>query len=104
MTHTTLSSALFIAITNISHVFLKNDFHYLNVIKTRTFAVTDVFDCTLQCLRLPSCVSVNMASNRGSDGKFWCELLSSDKYINSLEFKGNETSHHLFKKVSSLGY
>ena len=96
----TLPSALFIAITDISHIFLKNDFHYLNVANTGTFGVTDVFDCTFQCLRLPSCVSVNFASNRGADGKFWCELLSSDKYVNSLEFKGNQTSHHLFKKVN----
>ena len=61
--------------------------------------VTDVFDCTFECLRLPSCVSVNVASNKGAPGNTFCELLSSDKYQKSQKFTGNKTSHHLFKKV-----
>ena len=61
--------------------------------------VTDVFDCTFECLRLPSCVSVNVASNKEAPGNTFCELLSSDKYQKSQKFTGNKTSHHLFKKV-----
>ena len=61
--------------------------------------VTDVFDCTFECLRLPSCVSVNVASNKEAPGNIFCELLSSDKYQKSQKFTGNKTSHHLFKKV-----
>ena len=61
--------------------------------------VTDVFDCTFECLRLPSCVSVNVASNKEAPGNIFCELLSSDKYQKSQKFTGNNTSHHLFKKV-----
>ncbi|XP_022808651.1 uncharacterized skeletal organic matrix protein 5-like [Stylophora pistillata] len=34
-----------------------------------------------------------------ADGRYWCELLSSDKYINSEDFNKNMTSRHLFKKV-----
>lgn len=61
--------------------------------------VTDVFDCTFECLRLPSCVSVNVASNKEAPGNIFCELLSSDKYQKSQKFTGNKTSYHLFKKV-----
>ena len=61
--------------------------------------VTDVFDCTFECLRLPSCVSVNVASNKEAPGNIFCELLSSDKYQKSQKFTENKTSHHLFKKV-----
>ena len=61
--------------------------------------VTDVFDCTFECLRLPSCVSVNVASNKEAPGNIFCEFLSSDKYQKSQKFTGNKTSHHLFKKV-----
>ncbi|XP_066021695.1 uncharacterized skeletal organic matrix protein 5-like [Pocillopora verrucosa] len=32
------------------------------------------------------------------DGKFWCELLSSDKYRNSTELLGNKSSHHFVIK------
>ncbi|CAH3140828.1 unnamed protein product [Pocillopora meandrina] len=87
-----------ILVTNISHAFMKNELHHLSVPSSRTFLATDVFDCTSQCLLLPSCVSVNLARNTVADGKYWCELLSSDKYLNSQDFKGNLTFHHLFKK------
>ena len=91
-----------IVLTNISHAFIKNELHYLSVPSSRTFLATDVFDCTSQCLLVPSCVSVNLARNTVADGKYWCELLSSDKYLNSQDFKGNLTFHHLFKKVTRL--
>ena len=35
----------------------------------------------------PSCLSLNLAASKGADGKFWCELLTSDKYINPCEYK-----------------
>lgn len=81
---------------------MKNELHHLSVPSIRMFLATDVFDCTSQCLLLPSCVSVNLARNTVADGKYWCELLSSDKYLNSQDFKGNLTFHHLFKKVTRL--
>ncbi|KAL9954447.1 hypothetical protein ACROYT_G041988 [Oculina patagonica] len=76
------------------HVFTKHEFQYLNVPKVETFTVYDVFDCTFECLSNPFCFSVNLAASKGADGKLWCELLSSDKYRNFTEYKGNKTSHH----------
>ena len=85
------------AVTNVSHVFLRHEFHYLDVPKAGTIKVDDIFDCTFECLQIPTCVSVNLAASKGADGMFWCEILSSGKYLNPTEFKANETSHHLSK-------
>ncbi|KAL9953690.1 hypothetical protein ACROYT_G041143 [Oculina patagonica] len=74
--------------------FSKDEFHYLNVSGVGTVTVYDVFDCTFECLSNPLCFSVNLAASKGADGKLWCELLSSDKYRNFTEYKGNKTSHH----------
>ncbi|XP_078351725.1 uncharacterized protein LOC144636394 [Oculina patagonica] len=75
-------------------VFTKHEFHDLNVSRVGIFTVYDVFDCTFECLTNPLCFSVNLAASKATDGKLWCELLSSDKYRNFTEFKGNKTSHH----------
>lgn len=81
------------------HVFMKNELHYLNVLRVGTVAVNDVFDCTFECLSNPLCFSVNLAASKGENGKLWCELLSTDKYKNSTEYKVNSTSHHHYIKV-----
>ena len=80
-------------------VFLKEEFHYLNVTKSGTYTVYDIFDCTFKCLSNPSCLSVNLASSKRADGKLWCELLSSTKYNNTREYRGKNSSHHFFIKV-----
>ncbi|CAH3107174.1 unnamed protein product [Pocillopora meandrina] len=80
--------------TFLTRTFIKHEFHHLNVPLIGTVAVSDVFDCTLECLSNPLCFSVNLAAFKGTHGKLWCELLSSDKFRNSTEYKGNKSSHH----------
>jgi len=80
-------------------VFIKEEYHYLNVPRVGTYTVFDFFDCTFECLSNPSCLSLNLAASKGADGKLWCELLSSVKFDNSDEYKRNDTSHHFFIKV-----
>ncbi|KAL9986384.1 hypothetical protein ACROYT_G000523 [Oculina patagonica] len=80
------------------NVFLKDEFHYLTVPRVGVFTVHDAFDCTFECLSNHLCLSVNLAASKGADGKLWCELLSSDKYRNSTEYKGNKSSHHFYIK------
>nr|XP_058954091.1 uncharacterized protein LOC131781453 [Pocillopora verrucosa] len=53
-----------------------------------------MFHCTLACLRNNLCLSLNMASSRGTEGKLWCELLSSDKNRNAENYHKNTSSHH----------
>ena len=81
---------------------MQDDHHYLNVPRLETFTVSDTLGCNINCLRNPSCLSVNLASTEtAADGKIWCELLSSEKYSNPEKYKRNKTSHHLssFLKV-----
>ena len=80
-------------------VFVKEEYHYLNVPRVGTYIVFDSFDCTFECLGNPSCLSLNLAASKGADGKLWCELLSSVKFDNSDEYKRNDTSHHFAIKV-----
>ena len=75
-------------------LYLKSEFHYLNVPGVGAVMAEDDFACTFNCLSNPFCFSVNLASSKGTKGKFWCELLSSDKYNNSETFRRNMSSHH----------
>ena len=84
------------------NVFVKEEYHFLNVSGIGMFIVYDTFDCAVECLSNPSCLSLNLAASKGADGKFWCELLTSDKYINPCEYKENKTSHHFFLKVGLI--
>ena len=83
-------------------LFVKEEYHFLNVSGIGMFTVYDPFDCALECLSNPLCLSLNLAASKGADGKFWCELLTSDKYINPCEYKENMTSHHFFLKVGLI--
>ena len=76
--------------------FLEEEFHYLDVTQIRKLAIFDMFHCALACLRNNLCLSLNMATSHGTDGKLWCELLSSDKNRNAGNYHKNTSSHHFF--------
>ena len=78
-------------------LFSVDEFHYLNAPRVGIFTVYDDFECTFKCLNHPLCISVNLASE--SEGKLWCELLSSDKYSDPKEYKQNKSSHHYHLEV-----
>ena len=84
---------------HLQDVFVKEEYHFLNVPGIGTITVYDTFDCTFECLSNPSCLSLNLAASKGPDRKLWCELLTSNKDINPDEFKENKTSHHFALKV-----
>ncbi|PFX12602.1 hypothetical protein AWC38_SpisGene23409, partial [Stylophora pistillata] len=67
-------------------------FHYLNVPQIDMITPYDDFECVLKCLHHPLCISVNLAA----DGNKWCTLLSSNKFNDPEEYKGNKTSHHYY--------
>ena len=82
-------------------LFSVGDCHYLKVPSVETSTAYDDFECILKCMRNPMCFSVNLAAFKGADGKLWCELLSSDKYRNFIEYKRSKTSHHFAFMVRS---
>ena len=81
-------------------VFIKEEYHYLNVSKVGTFTVYNSLDCSLECLGNPSCLSINLAAYKGADEKVLCELLGSEKNSNPKQFKSNNNSHHFSIKVT----
>ena len=85
-------------------IFIKYEYHYLNVTKVGIFTVHNSLGCALKCLGNPFCLSVNLAASKGADGKFWCELLSSEKYSNPKLYEGNKSSHHLTIMVRLIFY
>ena len=81
---------------------VKHEFHYLNVTAASKERVLSEDDCGFKCLKTGGCVSVNVIVPTQSNEIVLCELLSSDKYNNSKEFKQNNTSHHLSTWVSQI--
>ena len=81
-------------------VFIKEEYHYLNVSTVGTFTVYNSLDCTFECLGNPSCLSINLAAYKGADEKILCELLGSEKYSNPKQFKSNNNSYHFSIKVT----
>ena len=75
-------------------LFIAEEFHQLNVSRVETVEVWDIFDCALKCVRNPLCFSMNLAASKAADGKLWFELLSSDKYRDTAEYRGNTSAHH----------
>ncbi|XP_022778409.1 protein crumbs homolog 1-like [Stylophora pistillata] len=74
---------------------VKEEFHYLNIARVGIFTLYKLFDCIFKCLRNTLCLSINLAAFKDESGKIWCELLSSDKYRDAINYKENVTSHHL---------
>ena len=75
-------------------LFSKDELHHLNVTRVGKLTVSDLLDCTVECLKNALCLSINMAAFKGAEGKLWCELLSSDKYRDIKNYKENMSSHH----------
>ncbi|XP_022780450.1 uncharacterized protein LOC111321749 [Stylophora pistillata] len=88
--------------TTRQQLFMRGELGYLDVSKIGTNRVDDSFECIFKCLSHPACLSVNLASSKGfdHDGKFWCELLPSDKYRNFTKYSENKSSHHFVIKTS----
>ena len=75
-------------------LFSKDELHHLNVTQVGKLTVSDLLDCIDECLKNALCFSINMVAFKGAEGKLWCELLSSDKYRDIKNYKGNMSSHH----------
>ena len=73
-------------------LFSADEFHYLDVSRVGSSTQNNDFNCTVKCLRNPICRSINLAASKNANGKLWCELLSSDRYKNALNYKENKTS------------
>ena len=82
--------------------FVRDPFHYLNATKVGSSFVTKASACNLACVDNPSCVSFNVAAEPDIYGHLLCELLATDKYNSSDQFKENPGFHHYSIYVSSF--
>ena len=81
--------------------FVEHKWYYLEASKQMVFNVSEFADCAMKCLTgVPACLSLNAASSPDEEGVFWCELLLSDMYNNSVNLRENAMSHHYSKSVS----
>lgn len=71
-----------------------DELHYLDVPIVETIRAFNDFDCNFRCLNNPLCFSVNLATSKDLNGKFRCQLLSSDKYTNAKDFMKSKSWHH----------
>ena len=83
-------------------LFIAEEFHQLNLSRVETVEVWGIFDCAFKCVRNPLCFSVNLAASKATDGKLLCELLSSDKYRDPAEYKGDFSAHHYRMEVKKV--
>ena len=82
--------------------FVRDPFHYLNATKVGSSLVTKASACNLACVDNPSCVSFNVAARPDIYGHLLCELLATDKYNSSDQFKENPEFHYYSIYVSSF--
>ena len=56
--------------------------------------------CLLKCVKNQECFSTNIGVDSGPDGRVLCELLSSDRYRSSGNFRQSSVFHHYSIPVS----
>ena len=63
--------------------------------------VVQANECTFLCVESPSCVSLNIALSPNENGKFGCELLSTDMFRSPDKLTVSQHFHHYSIKVRS---
>ncbi|EDO33520.1 predicted protein [Nematostella vectensis] len=79
--------------------FQKEDNKYLNVTEKDTFHVDKVSQCAVKSLKDDSLLSFNFKKERSNDGKYLCEVLRTDRYINWKNYTDNAGYQHFNAKV-----
>ncbi|XP_074607274.1 uncharacterized protein LOC141860159 [Acropora palmata] len=84
--------------------FIEEKFSLLNIAPAVKRVAENSLSCAFSCLSNLACFSFNFAAFPDKDGKFTCEILSSDKYNNSEKFLPSKTVHHfsILSPCSSL--
>ena len=79
--------------------FIDHVFYVLDVPELESSRVTDRRVCLLLCLKDQRCFSTNLAAKPDINGNFACELLPTDKYNASGNFRLSQHFHHYSLKV-----
>ncbi|XP_032227070.1 uncharacterized protein LOC116610348 [Nematostella vectensis] len=82
--------------------FQKEDNKYLNVTEKDTFHVDKVSQCAVKSLKDDSLLSFNFKKERSNDGKYLCEVLRTDRYINWKNYTNNAGYQHYNAKSDCI--
>ncbi|XP_048577337.1 fibrillin-2 isoform X3 [Nematostella vectensis] len=82
--------------------FQKEDNKYLNVTEKDTFHVDKVSQCAVKSLKDDSLLSFNFKKERSNDGKYLCEVLRTDRYINWKNYTDNAGYQHFNAKSDCI--
>ena len=82
---------------NFAH-FVNNPAHRLNGAVLVSFMVLSPIECAYQCIHNQDCYSFNFAAT-SLDGRHSCELLSTDKFLNSDDLVCHDGFDHYNIKV-----
>ena len=64
--------------------------------------VVQANECNFVCIDSPPCVSLNIALSPNENGKYRCELLSTDMFRSPEKLTVSQQFHHYSRKVWSL--
>ena len=78
--------------------------HKLNITPLVSLAAKDFKKCGMACVDHSRCFSVNFVESSQTEGSSLCELLPSDKYLNSNKFVSTRFSHHFSIQVSEFRF
>ena len=78
--------------------------HKLNITPLLSLAAKDFKQCGKACVDHSRCFSANFVELPQKEGGSLCELLPSDKYLNSNKFVSTKFSHHLSIQVSEFQF
>ena len=78
--------------------------HKLNITPLVSFAAKNLWQCGKSCVDRPQCFSINFVELSQTEESSLCQLLPSDKYLNSNKFVSTRFSHHLSIQVSEFRF
>jgi hypothetical protein len=81
--------------------FDKIAFHEFDGNSIQTTAVDDIFQCCWKCLRLPECLSLNVADAPNKDGLYECVLLRNETSQSTGLLTPSHVYHHYTRLMVS---
>ena len=78
--------------------------HRLNITPLVSFTAKDLWQCGKSCVDRSQCFSINFVELSQTEESSLCELLPTDKYLNSNNFVSTKFSHHLSIQVSEFPF
>ena len=80
--------------------FIEHFYHVLDVRRIESVEIPTGRHCLLRCVKNDRCFSANTGAFHLPNGNVSCDLLPTDKYLESKKFKASHAFHHYSIMVS----